>query len=161
MHVWFERWFPLTIALISAASFFVWGERIFSHARLQEWDISSLYSSVFDIASIICAFLFSFLVFVKTTQNRVLNQFRLKPEYRTLMSHFRRSIISSFFLTIATIPYVVVVPVAENRLELDYYIVMIWMVFATYTLAATVRSSYQFISVLDAAYSSRFKKPPE
>lgn len=159
--IFVEKYLPLSVGILTLGAFFWRGHLVVDYAVKQQWVISSLYASVFDVSAIICAFLFSFFVFVKTTNNKILNAFRKRGEYNTLLSHFRRSIGASFLLTLLSIPYMVIVPKSSSYEEVAFYLIGFWVAFSAYTIAASFRSAYQFIGVLDAAYSQRFQKTPD
>lgn len=160
MSYFIEKLLPTIIVGISLFAYLFWGTDFADFVEAKKWEISALYSSVFDLTSIICAFLLSFLIFVKTTNNRVLNAYRDRSEYALLISHFKRSIASSFCVTIVTVPYLIIVPLSSEMWSLEYIFVALWFGLAAYSLAAAVRSAYEFLAVVDAAYSSRFKKEP-
>lgn len=151
-----EKYLATTLTVISLVSFWLWGLEFYSYGKIANWQIPSLYAAIFDTASILCAFLFSFLVFVKTTTNGFLEKFRKHAAYKNLLIDFKKSIFSSFFLTIITIPCLVVVPVPTLKMSATFYFLMAWFALCFYVLGSVIRSCYQFLSVLDAAYSPRF-----
>lgn len=151
-----ERFGPLIFSVLSGVAFWFYADAIFSTSVNQDWDLSALYAAVFDTASIVCAFLFSFLVFIKTTENKVLSAFRENRFYSIMIKHFIAALISSFFLTIATIPLIIASPTPLEK-SFTFYVVMLWFSLFTFVVCATFRSGYQFLAVLEAAYSGRFR----
>lgn len=158
MAYFIERLLPALATIGAFVSYLIWGVDFAAFALAKGWQISSLYASVFDLSSIVCAFLLTFLILVKTTNNRVLNAYRARPEYKVLISHFVRSVVSAFVLTIATMPFLIIVPISTDSGSIEYMLVGVWFAFAAYSLSAAVRSAYEFVAVIDAAYSSRFKE---
>ena len=142
---------------MSGGAFWIWGIPFFNKVRSAEWAVDSLYAAIFDVSSIVCAFLFSFLVFIRTTENTFLSGFRTDKAYSIMNRHFLMSISGSFLLTLYTVPLLVVVPCPVATMQLSFWVLLIWWAFVGYVVAATFRSGYQFLAVLDAAYNSRFK----
>ena len=152
----FERRGPVIFAIAVLLAYLGFALRVFAHATENQWDIGALYSAVFDTASMNAAFLFSFFVFIKTTTNDFLAAFRKEPAYNVLMRHFKWSITSSFVLALVTIFCLVTTPHPHFVTEPNFWLMAAWFTFVAYVIAATVRSAYQFVAVLDAAYSKRF-----
>lgn len=122
-----ERWGPLALALFGVLSFGKWGEQFYSVAEESNLSVSSLYQAVFDTSSIVCAFLFSFLIFIKTTENHFLSAFRSKKIYKRMERHFIYSITASFVLTIMTIPVLVISPMPDSMYTWSFLYVAIWI----------------------------------
>tara|TARA_R110002110_G_scaffold415323_1_gene649212 strand:- start:1131 stop:1628 length:498 start_codon:yes stop_codon:yes gene_type:complete len=155
-----ENYGPSLLATAGGIAFLIWGERFFIFSIDRGFDIAPLYQSVFDTSSIVCAFLFSFLVYIKTTENTFLSSFRSKRAYKKMVRHFLISIVSSFLLTISSIPFLVAAPAPVAYANYTFWIVLVWVMFTSFVVGATVRSAYQFLAVLDAAYSDRFSQSP-
>lgn len=153
-----ERQGPKTLVAVAGVSFVIWGNVFFEKAVAEKWAIDSLYSAIFDVSSIVCAFLFSFLIFIKTTENRFLSSFRQDRLYGVMTRDFLASIFSSFILTVVTIPLIVVVPKPELLMNVWFLVVLIWFCLVGYVIACTFRSGYQFIAVLESAYGNRFEE---
>lgn len=151
-----ERRGPAIFAIVVLILYFAFALKMFAYAEVNKWDLGALYSAIFDTASMTAAFLFSFFVFIKTTSNDFLSAFRKEPAYGVLMRHFKWSIISSFVLALVTILCLVTTPHPLMQTELNYWLMAVWFTFVAYVIAATIRSAYQFVAVLDAAYSKRF-----
>ena len=156
--VLFERYAPRTAALIGMVIYIFFGPQAYATALAREWDVQALYAAVFDTSSIVSAFLFSFLVFIRTTTNQFLEAFRDHPSYNILTRHFLWATATSFALTIGTIPFLVVVPKPLSLYSITFFVVLVWVGLTTYVIFAVLRSAYQFLAVLDAAYSERFVK---
>jgi len=153
-----ERRGPAVISMFALALYFFCATSVFEHAAAFKWDIGALYGAVFDTASMATAFLFSFLVFIKTTSNEFLSAFRNEPAYSRMLRDFRWSIIPSFVLSLVTIICLVTLPQPTSTESLVFWMLGAWFGFVTYVVGATVRSAYQFLAVLDAAYSKRFRQ---
>lgn len=151
-----EKFGPWCFSLGAAIAFYFRGQEFFVLAKMNQWDLSAFYAAVFDIASIVCAFLFSFLVFIKTTENKVLSAFRENRFYKTMEQHFVSALLSSFILTLSTTPLIVTSPVPVTKSP-SFFVLLLWFSLCTFVMAATFRSGYQFLAVLEAAYSRRFR----
>lgn len=156
--VFFERWHPLLIA-IGAWVFAIYAQAdLFAALRESAKDVGSLYSAIFDLASIIAAFMFGFLTFIKTTENKFLTAFRKNAEYDSAVKYMRNCVIYSACLTVGTIPLIVWQPAPEQVTSLMFWVVSLWFALVAFTLAGTARSAYHFIAILDAAYGKIFKE---
>ena len=158
MRKFVELYGPFSGALFAAPICYLFGPKFFELAALNHWSIESLYAAIFDTSSIVCAFLFSFFIFIKTTENEVLSAFRSSRFYPILRKHMLAAVFSSFFLTIATIPLLVVNPKPESNTELWGILLAFWFSLTVYVFLCTARSGYQFISVVDSAYGQRFRE---
>lgn len=152
--MWEKHGTKISVFLFSLAYLF-YGMRFFEIALEKEWSINSIYASVFDMSSVVCAFLFSFFVFVKTTTNKFLDAIRTSETYKKLLKYFIYSIISSFVLSIATIPFLVVSPAPTQISQPSFVTVFLWVFLCGYVFAAVIRSACHFVAVIDFAYGRR------
>ena len=152
-----ERRGPAVVSISALLLYILFATGVYEHAAAFKWDIGALYGAVFDTASMRTAFLFSFLVFIKTTSNEFLSAFRSEPAYARMLRDFRWSIIPSFILSLVTIICLVTLPQPTSMDSMAFWLLGAWFGFVAYVVGATVRSAYQFLAILDAAYSKRFR----
>ena len=151
----FEKYGTQISVSVLALAYLFFGLEFFEIAKENMWSINSIYASVFDMSSIVCAFLFSFFVFVKTTTNRYLDAARGSNTYNKLLKYFVSSIVSSFALSVVTIPFLVVNPAPTQISQISYLTVFPWVLLSGYVFAAVIRSAYHFVVVIDWAYGEK------
>lgn len=150
-----EKYGPFLIGLAALCVSYHYQAQFFIMSSASEWHVDALYGSVFNIAAAASAFLFAFYTYVRTAEGNILREIRAAAVFRRAARYIIRAIVSTAILSVATVPFMVVVPEPQTASESWYWAVCLWTALSFYVLAAIIRSAYHFIAIMEAAYGSR------
>lgn len=127
---------------------FVWkGPAAISYIAAQEWDMSSLYSSVFDLSSVLAAFLFAFFTFVRAAETEFIKKIKRTKIFRRFLMNLRTAIYASAICTLATVPYIVIEPMSADKATTSFWFIAAWLALSACTFALSYRSVSQFVKL--------------
>lgn len=141
-----ERRGPIYLGLFLAVMAIVFAPALFARSIQDHWQIESLYSSAFDVSSIAAAFLFAFFTFARTTEGEFFSALRKTKAFREFLGYLVVSIVATAFLTVLSIPFMIVDPKPTAAWTLEHVMVIIWAFVVGFSTGATVRATRQFIS---------------
>lgn len=142
-----EKYSPLASGFVAASLYIAYGLDFFSMAKTRGWNVPAIYSGVFDLASIITAFIFGFFTFARTSETDFLFQMRATTTFKRFMRYLLRAMYSSAAVVLLTMPFLVAEPKPDARHQVWFWLSTIWLSLVTYSAVATVRSIRQFIAL--------------
>ena len=127
---------------------FIWkGPQAISYVAAQEWDMSSLYSSVFDLSSVLAAFLFAFFTFVRAAETEFIKKIKRTKIFRKFLMNLRTAIYASAICTLLTVPYIVIEPMSAKKATISFWFIGGWLALSACTFALSYRSVSQFVKL--------------
>lgn len=147
LRIVFERYGPLIVGLC-AAGLFIWaGSTVITYAQQHKWNVPTIYSSVFDLCSLITAFVFSFFTFARTSETEFLHRMRKTTTYARFMRYLVSAMNASAALVIISIPFMIAEPQPATYQDPWFWACAAWIALVGFTLTATARSMRQFIAI--------------
>lgn len=143
--VFIERFGPAIVALLVAIAFAWKGGEFFAYAKKSAWDVPQIYSSVFNLSSLIAAFVFGFFTFARTSETEFLHKIRRTKTYARFMGYLVTAMATSAFVVLVSIPFMVAAPQPTEWSDWWFWGCLAWASVVAFSLAATVRSMRQFI----------------
>ena len=142
-----ERYGPLLITIVMIVGYWKFGRDAFEHMTVERWDVSAVYTGIFDLCAIIAAFIFGFFTFARTSETEFLDRIRGTRTYERFMWYLIEAICANSITVLLSLPFMVAVPKPTETSDPWFYFVLIWLAVSTYSLAATFRSVRQFIAI--------------
>lgn len=139
-----ERYGPITVALASFLALLSFKADIVENFADGSWKADGLYGAVFAWASIQIGFAFGVYGFVAAKST----EFIAASEQTTAMSRFmdyvRKANISSFVLTVFSLPLIVISPDLKKPDPMVYVGVAFWFSIFIWTFLTFLRIAYSF-----------------
>lgn len=140
-----ENSLPLGVGVFCGVLCWFAAPGFFAVANRLGWDVASIYSGVFDVATVFTAFAFTFYSFVLTKTDGFISRMRGTYAYRQTKRFALSAMALGVTLTITSIPMFVVVPQPSSSSDNAVLIVVsLWVTLASWTIGAFVRAARIF-----------------
>ncbi len=143
---------PALLGVVALAGVLWAGPYVFTHAEKAKWHLDELYTSVFTLATVFTAFLFTFYTFVITADRGFLGRAKESVYFRRTVHFTFVAIWIGAALCLATIPLLVVQPVPSPKDPWLFYVAS-WAGLTVWACASFVRAAYLF--AIFAGHSGR------
>lgn len=144
IHFALEANYPAILAAVSAVGAFVYAPQAIQAIQSHGWKLDSVYSSVFDVSAITTPFLFTFYSFVATTERGFIGRMKASIYYKLMMQYTVRALLLGGFLTLASIPMMIIEPAPTTTGGADHWLLVLWIGLAVWTLSSFARAAYIF-----------------
>lgn len=145
MAVFWEKNGPVAVGFLGFLLFLLYAPQVFTYSADNSWKIETLYSSIFDLSSIIVAFIFGFFTFARTSETEFLHQIRKTTTYRRFMRYLLTALYSTAAVVLLSLPFMVAEPKPTEYGDIWMYLCAGWVFIVAFALSATVRSIRQFV----------------
>lgn len=141
-----RRWEVHHPLVLSAAAFagVMWlGDDLYRYATAEKWHLDQAYTTVFTLATVFTAFLFTFYTFIVTADRGFLEAARTSSYFQQTVTYTLRAIVIGSVLCLFTIPMLVVQP-APTTGDPWLIIAAMWAGLTVWAAASFVRAAYLF-----------------
>jgi len=138
-----ENWHPLLLGAACALALWAFGWPLVSASRVATWNLPALYSAIFSISGIYTAFLFTFYSFIATTDRGFIGRAKDSIYYKRTVSFTVSALVLGGFLTLVSIPMLLVEPDLQTRA--GRVVIVLWIGLTVWASAAFVRAAYLFV----------------
>jgi hypothetical protein len=139
-----EKWYPFAIGGLSCLIVVYFMGAITEKLRVDAWNLSNLYGSVFNWAALQTGFLFSVYGFVVAKQGGFIDKIRKTTFMDHFVSYTKRAIIIGFVLTFSSIPLIVINFSFKNGGVGHFVVVDLWFGLFIWAFLSFVRVAYIF-----------------
>lgn len=140
-----ERFGPLGIAALGIALIYFNAPSIIAKFVAEDgWEISNLYSAVFNWSAIQTGFAFGVYGFVAGKSDGFVEAVRDTLAMRRFMGYVKRANIGGFLLTIFSLPLTIANPSVSSADSTWFFILLIWFGLFVWTFLAFLRIAYNF-----------------
>lgn len=141
---WFERWSPLAVALTVLGACLYLRPEITLKFGENGWKASSLYSAVFNWASIQSGFVFGIYGFIITKKDGFVGTISGTTTFAQFIAFTRRAYIGGFALTFASLPLLVTEPAIFSADKRTFWLISTWFAFFIWAFCAFLRVAFSF-----------------
>jgi len=139
-----ERFGPILIGLLVLAALLYYRVSISLMFSNGGWQSAGLYTAIFDWSAIQTGFAFGVYGFVIGKADGFVAKIKGTKAMERFVSYIKRANVIGFFLTISSIPLIVINPEIKQDAIYSYYIVAIWFSIFVWSFMAFLRLAYNF-----------------
>ena len=139
-----EQYGALCVTTLAVIAIFLNSSEVVAKFGANGWQISNLYSAVFNWSAIQTGFAFGVYGFVVGKSEGFIQEVRETVAMKRFLGYVKRANIGGFILTIASLPLTVVNPLPTERGSLDFILLMGWFALFIWTFLAFLRIAYSF-----------------
>ena len=139
-----ERFAPIILAGLSLILMSCSKRSIVAEFAAENWKAEGLYSAIFAWASIQIGFAFGVYGFVVGQSKGFMEAIRNTTAMNRFITYVKRANVSSFLLTIFSIPLIVVSPDLKDPSGPEYALVSLWFSLFVWTFLTFLRIAYGF-----------------
>jgi hypothetical protein len=140
----FERFAPLVLSLAALATIYYFREEVAAHFAPDGWKAESLYSAVFNWASVQSGFVFGIYGFIVSKRNGFIGEIAHTHSFAELTRYARRAYLSGFVLTFASLPLTVIQPTITDPNSSAFMVAAVWFAAFIWTFFAFLRVAFIF-----------------
>lgn len=140
----FEQYAPFALGIIVLAVIAYFRYDIASRFEPHRWESASLYSAVFNWASIQSGFVFGIYGFLVTKKDGFAGVVAKTGSFELFLSYARRAYLTGFALTFVSLPIMVVNPTLANADSGEFWIVSVWFSAFVWIFCAFLRVAFIF-----------------
>jgi len=140
----FERLAPGAFGALSLAAIAFFRIAIASKFQSPGWNSSSLYSAVFNWASIQSGFVFGIYGFIVTKKDGFAGVVAQSPSFDPFLTYARRAYMLGFVLTFASLPIMVANPHISDPASVAFWVVAVWFSAFVWIFCAFLRVAFIF-----------------
>lgn len=140
---------PLLTGAAGCLGFALGGEPLFCFMSKQEWNIPSVYSSAFDLFSILTGLLFAVYGIVLTGANPFMRSLRGTKAYARYRLELKLAINLGFWVTLGTVPLLIVEPTEVGRGSWLSFGLSVWIGCVATGLHLFLRVARNFILLVE------------
>jgi hypothetical protein len=150
LEAFWEKWHPIFLGACTALLAAWQMPRAFGIMEAANWDVGTIYSSTFDVASVATPFLFTFYTIFVTTESGFIGRMRRTKAYADTISYTLKALRYGACLIAASLPFMLVVPKPTLHSDAWNFAVAAWAGLAVCTILAFVRAARQFSIFISA-----------
>jgi len=139
-----ERHGPGVCAFAALLALSVWKPDIIEQFSKQNWRADGLYTAVFSWASIQIGFAFGVYGFVAARSSEFIKAMKETKAMERFVGYVKRANLSSFVLTLTSLPLIVVSPELKAPSAGTYLLVSIWFSIFVWTFFTFLRIAHSF-----------------
>ena len=139
-----ERFAPLALGLVVLAIIYFWRVEIAANFEPNRWKAESLYSAVFNWASVQSGFVFGIYGFIVSKRDGFIGEIARTHTFAELTRYARRAYLTGFALTFASLPLTVAQPAIDNPTSESFIVAAIWFAAFIWTFCAFLRVAFIF-----------------
>lgn len=150
-----EEYGPLLASLMFFAIFLYYSEKMTHYFVVGGWQSEGLYTAIFDWSAIQTGFAFGVYGFVVGKTGGFIAALRGTKAMERFISYIWKANIIGFFLTVSSIPLIVVNPKITEDNFLIYSVVSLWFCIFIWSFLSFLRLAYNFgkiVSVKDKEF---------
>lgn len=140
----FERWAPAGAALIFLIASLYFREAITDQFTRKSWDLSNLYTAIFDWSAIQTGFLFAVYGFIAGKAEGFIYQVRNTVFMRRYINYTKRAMLIGFVLTVVSIPLIVGNPDLTADTWGTFLTIALWFSLFVWAFSAFLRVAFIF-----------------
>lgn len=139
-----ERFAPLALGLATLVVIYFSRAEIAAHFKPNGWNAESLYSAVFNWASVQSGFVFGIYGFIVSKRDGFIGEIANTRTFAELTRYARRAYLTGFALTFASLPLTVAQPSISDPASRAFLIAAIWFAAFIWTFCAFLRVAFIF-----------------
>lgn len=139
-----ERYGPLGLTVATMVALYVQAPSIFASIEASKWEVSNLYSAVFNWSAIQTGFAFAVYGFVVGRSEGFIPAIRETVAMKRFLGYVKRANVGGFILTIISMPLTVVSPKPGPIDSLQFLMLLLWFGLFLWTFLAFLRIAYSF-----------------
>lgn len=139
-----ERFAPLALGLAALAAIYMLRIDIASNFEPNRWKAESLYSAVFNWASVQSGFVFGIYGFIVSKRDGFIGEIAHTHTFAELTRYARRAYLTGFALTFASLPLAVAQPSISDPASNAFLITAVWFAAFIWTFCAFLRVAFIF-----------------
>jgi hypothetical protein len=155
IHGVWERLYPLFWGLATVGAWLIWGHLLAALCVKQQWHLDQLYTAVFAFLAITTGFVAAFYCTIVCMSEGFIHQIRNTDVMRGFLIFLKQAIILGFFVSLASIPMMVVEPIPTEQYSLSAFAVALWLGAAVWAIAAFYRVASLFFFMFEAKIEPR------
>lgn len=140
----FERHAPVAFGALTVALIAVFRLAIAERFEPNGWDSTSLYSAVFNWASIQSGFVFGIYGFIVTKKDGFAGVVSKAKSFDKFLAYARRAYLTGFALTFVSLPIMVANPEIADTSSPEFWVVAVWFAAFVWTFCAFLRVAFIF-----------------
>lgn len=140
----FERYAPASFGFLAFALVAIFRIDIARQFLPHGWDATSLYSAVFNWASIQSGFVFGIYGFIVTKKEGFVGEFAKTRSFEAFLIYARRAYLTGFALTFVSLPIMVASPSIADAQSPAFWVVCVWFGCFIWTFCAFLRVAFIF-----------------
>jgi hypothetical protein len=134
----------MALGLAALAVIFFWRVEIAAHFAPEGWKAESLYSAVFNWASVQSGFVFGIYGFIVSKRDGFIGEIANTRTFAQLTRYARRAYLTGFALTFASLPLTVAQPVIDDSSSRAFLVTAVWFAAFIWTFCAFLRVAFIF-----------------
>lgn len=140
----FERFAPLALGFAAFVVIYFLRSEIATNFEPNRWKVESLYSAVFNWASVQSGFVFGIYGFIVSKRDGFIGEIAHTHTFTQLTRYARRAYLTGFALTFASLPLTVAQPAISDPASNAFLIASIWFAAFIWTFCAFLRVAFIF-----------------
>ena len=134
---------------VSAGLLTLWaGPQALAAAAERQWEIGTLYSSVFDLFAVFTAFLFTFYTLIVTTDRGFIGRMKNTRSYSLLKTYATSALTTGGIGILASIPLMVTEPDKVQPWGIAHIYLSAWVALSVWGSASFVRAARLFMGFI-------------
>lgn len=139
-----ERFAPMVLGLLTLGAIYLLRSDIALNFGPNRWKAESLYSAVFNWASVQSGFVFGIYGFIVSKRDGFIGEIAHTRTFAELTRYARRAYLTGFALTFASLPLTVAQPPINDPASRAFLLAAIWFSAFIWTFCAFLRVAFIF-----------------